>query len=607
MRFDTKFVFVTILLCLVCSSSILFPQDLAVYEVVDNLSVGLTVAPYEKSGLCLVDIDNNGWVDVYVPRYKSPGYSRLFVNNLGQFTDITDQTPLEQIEDQGQEFRTFIVVWVDYDNDGDKDCSFGTDKALHLLRNDNNVFTDVSQEMGFVGQVPPGFISSWYYNLGGWADYDLDGDLDCVVFQQNNANLYLFRNDGDHFTNAATDAGLDSTKLSNDAFVNHVSWSDFDLDGDPDLFGKYDFYENRDGIFYEVTDSLGFILDDVDNREFFDYDNDGDLDYFKTTVSAEGTGFDELWENRDGHFINISMEVGLTLAKYSHRGLAIGDFDNDGDQDVFMENSNSDDSYDVFLLNEQEESGARAFANISEFIGITKTGDRKGCGFFDYDKDGFLDIYMPSAEHNHILYHNLDQNDANWIGFILEGTVSNRDAIGSIVRLYYADKQQVRFTKCGNGWVRQDNPWVHFGIGFETAIDSVVIRWPLNYKQVITGLEINQYHNVKEPDYLSSVESHKLQAGTPASFQLEQNYPNPFNSNTKIKYRLRNSSDVKLVIYDLTGREIATLIDQKQSTGYHSVTWEGCNQLGNSVATGIYIVRLIVGDFSQSRKLSFIK
>jgi hypothetical protein len=606
MKTHINFSFIFLSLFMSLGSSSLVAQDLSAYEVVDNLSVGLTVAPFEKSGLCLVDIDNNGWVDVYTPRYKAPGFSRLFVNNSGFFTDITHQTPLQQIEGQGQEFRTFTIVWADYDNDGDKDCSFGTDKELHLLRNDNNVFTEVSEEMGFVGQVPPGFIMEWYYNLGGWADYDLDGDLDCVVFQQNNRNLYLFRNDGDHFTNAATEANLDSTKLSLETFVDHVSWTDFDLDGDPDLFGKYAFYENRNGKFYDITDSLGFVLGEVDNREFFDYDNDGDLDYFKATPSAEGSDYDELWENKEGQFVNVSADVGMELLQYSHRGLAIGDFDNDGDQDIFLENSNSDDSYDILLLNEEIAPGERVFDDVAEFIGITKTGDRKGCGFFDYDKDGFLDIYLPSAEHNHILYHNAAVNETNWIGFILEGTISNRGAIGSIVRLYYVGKQQLRYTKCGNGWVRQDNPWVHFGLGFETSVDSVVIQWPLGYKQILTGIEINQYHDIKEPDY-SAIKSRNIVGTKLTEFRLGQNYPNPFNSLTKINYVLQNGSVIKLAIYDLTGRKIVTLINQKKGTGYHFATWDGCNQFGKPVSSGVYIVRLNVDETSQSRKLTFIK
>ncbi len=598
------YLLLTIMLALSVSGS-LQAQEISVFELIENSSVGLTMVPFERAGLCLVDIDNNGWADIFIPRYKSPGYSRIFINQSGHFTDITAQSPFQQIEEQ--EVRTFTVVWADYDNDGDKDCSFSTDVGIHLLRNDNNVFTEVSEEMGFVGHKPPGFIVEWHYNIGGWADYDLDGDLDCIVYQQNNTSLYLFRNDGDHFTNVASEAKLDSTRLTMDYdWLNWVSWTDFDLDGDPDLFGMCEFFENRNGVFYDVTDSLGFDLEYVDNREFFDYDNDGDLDFFKATPSGTEPGFDELWENQDGHFVNISPYVGLASMQFTHRGLTIGDFDNDGDQDIFLENSNGAQACDVFLLNDELEGGGRAFADIAEFIGLTEIADRKGCGFFDYDKDGFLDIYMPSAELFHILYHNAASNNTNWIGFILEGTVSNRDAIGSIVQLYYAGKQQLRFTKAGSGWIRQDNPWVHFGLGFETNIDSVVIQWPLGQKQILTDLAINQYHNIKEPDG-TKVENNNGNGTKPFTFQLEQNYPNPFNSNTKINYNLTETSNTSLEIYDINGRKIKTLVNQTQNSGYYSVTWDGCDQFGNTVPSGIYISRLVSGQVIQSRKMLHVK
>ena len=579
-------------------------QDLSAFEIIENQSIGLTAAPYAKTGLCLVDIDNNGWADIYTPKYNGGGYSHIYLNNEGIFTEISDQSPLEQIEDVAG-IRTFTVVWADYDNDGDKDCSFGTNENLHLLRNDDGVFTDVAQEMGFIGQVPPGFILTWYYNVGGWADYDLDGDLDCVVFQQNNPNLYLFRNDGEHFTNVASEAGLDSTKLSDDPFVNHVSWTDFDLDGDQDLIGKDEFYENRDGVFVDVSDAMGFELDIVDNREFFDYDNDGDLDFFKTTVSPEEAAVNELWENRDGVFVNVTEDVGMGLMRDRYRGLCIGDFDNDGDQDIFIQ-INIFQVPDVLLLNEEIEPGVRAFADVAEFVGITKTGDRKGGGFFDYDNDGFLDIYSPSAEFNHLLYHNLAVNEANWIGFRLEGTYSNRDAIGSIIKLYYAGKQQLRFTRAGHGWVRQDNPWIHFGLGFETSVDSVVIHWPLGLKQVITDIAINQYHNVKEVDWGDEVQS-RDETPKPTSFKLGQNYPNPFNPSTNIEFELSKESDVTLAIYNVAGKEIAKLINSQKQAGYYCIRWDGRDDSGRLMPSGVYLYRLKAKDFTATKKMVFVQ
>jgi len=213
---------------------------------------------------------------------------------------------------------------------------------------------------------------------------------------------------------------------------------------------------------------------------------------------------------------------------------------------------------------------------------------------------------MPSAEFNHILYHNAAINNTNWIGFILEGTLSNRDAVGSIVTLYVGEKKQIRLHKCGNGFVRQDNPWIHFGIGFETGVDSVVIRWPLGYKQVLTDISINQYHNVKEPDY-TSVDSKYFTRTKSAVFNLEQNYPNPFNPSTRIKFTLRHSTHIEFAIYDLTGREIKILVNKNQEAGQHIIDWDGRDNSGKIVSSGVYLYQIKSDDFIKSRKMIFIQ
>ena len=605
MNFATKiYAIFIIIISLFQGNDLIIAQDLSAFEIVDNASVGLSPAPFAKAGQCLVDIDNNGWADIYCLKYNGGGFSRIYMNDNGVFTEISDQSPLQEIEDVDG-IRTFTPIWVDFDNDGDKDCSFGTNENLHLLRNDNNVFTDVAAEMGFVAPKPPGFIVEWFINVGSWADYDLDGDLDCVVFQQNYDNLYLFRNDGDHFTDVATEAGLDGTELSDESFSNPIIFEDLDNDGDPDLHGRYNYFYNNNGVFHEVSDSIGLgEIDQATYRQFFDYDNDSDLDLFKVIGSPEDSPTNQIYQNQDGLFVDVTQDVGLGVMRDRYRGLSIGDFDNDGDQDIFLQ-VNIPESYDVLLVNDELEGGARAFANVAEFVGMTQQGDRKAGGFFDYDKDGFLDLYIPSAEIDHILYHNLAINETNWVSFILEGRMSNRDAVGSAVTLYYSKGKQYRYTQCGNDWIQQDNPWVHFGLGFETTIDSVVIRWPLGHKQILTDVAINQYHNIKEPD-LTSVEDN-LNKSLPENFKLEQNYPNPFNPGTTIGYNLPNKASVKLAIYDIRGRKVATLVEQIQDAGTNTVKWNGKDDSGRSVAAGVYFYRIHANDFVQTSKMVVVR
>ena len=593
-------VFLVFLYCMVTIIST-SGQDLCSFEVIDNESVGLTVAPFEKWGMAIHDIDRNGYPDIFCLCWSSEGYSRVYLNNGGTFQDITDQTPIEEIENQIQHSRT--TLWVDYDNDGDRDLAMTTDKSIHLLRNDNNVFTDVAAKVGFVGYKPPGFIIEWGYNQGGWADYDLDGDLDCALTQESNDNIYLFRNDDGFFTNVATEAGLDSSAL---ATSTRLGWIDIDLDGDPDLFDRYHVMRNDQGVFTDITSEMGWgDLPDINMRDFFDYDNDGDLDYIQIVYRNRPPAVNGFWENQDGVFVNITEQVGIPFTSENrYRGLIIGDVDNDGDEDIFLQN-NIPETPDVLYVNDEVSPGVRAFANVADFIGITKLGDNKGSAFLDYDRDGFLDIYIPSAEFNHVLYRNQADNGANWVGFILEGSNSNRDAVGSLVTLYTGDQKQIRYTRCETGYLEQSNPWVHFGIGFETVIDSVVIRWPLGFKHVLTDVAINQYHEIKEPD-LTSVQA-KSDVSFPDKYNLGQNYPNPFNPSTTINYSLPHSCDIKLSIYNIVGTKVAVLVNQHQAAGSYSVTWDGVNIDGNQVSNGVYLYYIEAEHFTQTRKMVFVK
>jgi len=576
-----------------------FAQDLCSFEIVDNASVGLPAAPFEKGGLAQADIDRNGYPDIFCLRWAEPGYSRIYLNNGGHFQELTTH-PIQQIEATERGTRT--TLWVDFDNDGDKDLSLATTAGIHLLRNDDNVFTEVSAAMGFVAPKPGVFIVEWDCNNCGWADYDLDGDLDCVISQLSNPNLYLFRNDGDHFTNVATQAGLDGISLAKEW---RVVFTDFDLDGDPDLVGRNTFFRNENGQFTDVTAALGFAT--VGNcwyKRFFDYDNDGDLDFFKASRSTTEADMDELYENRDGLFVNVSNEVGFVSQKFPHRGMTFGDFDNDGDQDIFMDKGVVE-GYDNLFVNDETSPGVHSFADVAEYIGLTKTGYRKGCGFFDYDRDGFLDIYMPAPEFDHLLSRNLADNGANWVGFILEGTISNRDAVGSLVTVYTGDKKQIRLTRCGDGHFHQYNPWVHFGIGLHTAIDSVVIRWPLGLKQKLTDVAINQYHEIKEPD---ATRVFSQQDAMPMAFRLQQNFPNPFNPITTIRYELSQAQPVTLTIHTVRGEWLAPLVDHQMHTaGNYTATWDYRNAAASELATGIYFYRLQCGQSVAVKKMTLLR
>ena len=574
-------------------------QDMSAFELINNLSVGLTPAPSSKWGAAIADIDRNGYPDLFQIRSASPGYSRIYINNKGVFTEITAQSPLRQIEENTNETQTKTVAWVDFDNDGDKDLYMGTDKNIHFLRNDNNTFVDIANSIGLKGGVP-GFVAEYEYANGAWGDFDKDGDLDVLIAQHNNTKPYIFRNDGGTFTNVQPTMGL---TIDNGINSYGVQWIDYDLDGDLDLSARAWLYRNDSGVFSEISASIGLTPSPAQNTAWFDYDNDGDLDFFHSVSSPTGQESNELWENQDGHFVNVSTKVFAIPMRAKYRGFSVGDFDNDGDQDIFL--NINDQTLDQLLLNEEVEPGNRTFVNVAEYVGITIIEDRKCGSFFDYDRDGFLDLYLPSAQLNHILYHNIT-NENNWVGFILEGTQSNRDAVGTLVKLYAGGKSQIRFTQIPTDYQNQDNPWVHFGLGQTAEVDSVVIRWPLGLKEVLRNVAINQYHEIKEGQ-TSAVTTFDEDLHLPEGWRLEQNHPNPFNPSTQITYHLPHRSVVTLKIFDLSGREVITLMDQEQIAGTHETFWDGRDQNGYAATSGVYFYRIRASDFDQTKKMILVR
>jgi hypothetical protein len=597
---------ILILLTILMLATSSFAQDeLAGYEIMDNLQIGLDVAPFEKWGVATADIDRNGWPDIFTIRWASPGYSRLYLNNNGIYTDITPQTPLESIE--ANESHTTTVSIVDFDNDGDRDIFFGTDTHIYLLRNDDNNFTDIAQAVGLTAGAP-GFVNEYQFRIGVWADYDLDGDLDVVMGQQNNDNLLFYKNEGGTFVDIASELGFTGIAGHQGSLdvptqsrrTRHLAWIDFDMDGDPDLNVGDLIYQNDNGTFTDITEATAFNPGQIEGAVWFDYDNDGDLDYFKESV----TGYTcELWENQDGVMVDLSLELGVHVDD-SFRGVTVGDYENDGDLDIFVQNNNNA-ARDVLFLNEDLGGGDRAFADVAEWIGLDKLGDRKGAAFFDYDMDGFLDIYVATAEHNHIMYHNLTLPTNNWVGFILEGTESNRDAIGTWVKLYAGEKMQVRYTQAPNSWVCQDNPYVHFGIGTATSVDSVIFEWPLGQREVLRGLEINHYITIKEGEVSSSVS--KKEHSIPMKYSLEQNFPNPFNPQTTIRYSIGKPGEAQIIISNIMGEEVKRYSKFFNNAGSYSIEWNVKDKNGKELPSGLYLYRLETSEFTAIRKMLLIR
>ena len=165
----------------------------------------------------------------------------------------------------------------------------------------------------------------------------------------------------------------------------------------------------------------------------------------------------------------------------------------------------------------------------------------------------------------------------------------------------------VRYTKAARTWKVQDIPYVHFGIGQATSVDSVVIRWPLGDVEVFTDLAINQYNKIVELGDTGVEIKDAINKETPTSFDLDQNYPNPFNPETMIAYELPKESHVLLKVFNLAGQKVKTLVNEQQHAGRQEVTWTGMDAVNNALPSGVYLYRLQVNDRFLTKKMMFVR
>jgi predicted nucleotidyltransferase len=441
------------------------------------------------AGVAVGDIDNDGHRDLYVTNY---GPNVLYRNlGAGAFGDITPSAGVG-----GRDFSA-SAAFLDYDNDGDVDlyvanyvvfdaakavseesrpCTFygGIDvycgpKGLVgapdvLYRNDGDLaFTDVTESSGIAR-------ANRFYGLGVMPlDYDGDGDIDICVANDETPNV-LFRNDGDGaFTDVALLAGVAYNGDGDVEAGMGIHAADVDNDGDDDLYLTHFFSETNTlyrnegqrrqsgaGMmapvrFTDVTSMAGLAAPTVGllgwGTRFFDWDHDGLLDLFVANghvypqVDRKVTGSpyrqpDQLFRNiGDGTFQEISKEAGLGgLAAKVSRGAAFGDIDNDGDIDVFVSNLND-----------------------------TPT----------------------------LLRHDGDSR-RNWLMVQVVGTRSNRDAVGTRLRLVAAGRSQWRTISGAGSYLSASDIRAHFGLGKIPRVEKVEVTWPDGTTRTVVDLPANR-------------------------------------------------------------------------------------------------------------------
>ncbi len=432
-------------------------------------------------GVATGDYDNDGDVDVYVTQY---GDNVLYRNNGdGGFSDVTNQAGVVMNE---HPFKA-SACWLDYNNDGwldlfvtyyfqwtfkDNDAWCGEKKPGYrtycspdvfdplpnaLFRNNaNGTFTDVSKEAGIAGSLGKGMGAVI-------ADYDDDGFMDIFVTNDKMPN-FLYRNQGNGtFKEVATEAGVSANESGTMVSGMGCDFKDFDNDGFPDVFYT-DLVEECFTLFQNARN--GFFLDMT----------------FPSMLGKLSAGFSG-WSNK------------------------FADLDNDGWKDIFVAGSHVVDNVQLYNPKMRYKDPCRFFRNLgngkfedaSTGPDLEMLGAWRGVAAGDFDNDGSIEIAVSRLNDTAFFFDNA-LSKRNWVLFKLQGTKSNRDAIGARVKLVLpSGAARYEHVTTANGIYSASDKRVHFGLGEATRIASVEIRWPSGKVQVVKEPAVNREHRIVEP------------------------------------------------------------------------------------------------------------
>ena len=539
------------------------------------------------------DYDNDGFIDLFVANNDSDNKNNFLYhnNNDGTFTKITDGAI---VTDGGSSYG---CSWGDYNNDGYLD--------LFVSNYNENNFLYSNNGDGTFSRITEGSIVNDGGSSAGcsWGDYDNDGYLDLFVANRTQSNFLYHNNEDGTFTKITS-----GVIVTDNANSSSGSWADYDGDNDADLFvanagpaANFLYRNNGNGTFTKITE--GAIVTDVSHSNggsWGDYDNDGDLDLFVPS-GVIGSGFNYLYRNNgDGTFTSVTGDPIVEVFHWAG-GSSWGDFDNDGDLDMFV---GGYDGNNLLYAND----GTGSFALIDTGVVVTEGNYSMGAIWGDYDNDGDIDLFIAKNNYfggNNALFRN-ESSDNNWLKVKCIGTISNSAGIGANVSVYATINDtsiaQLREIsgQTGGGNSGQNSINASFGLGDATVIDSIKIEWTSGTIEVFTDIAVNQFITITEGEGTTSiyVQGNRLIE----KFELAQNYPNPFNPKTVINYSIPQAGFVLLRIYDILGNEITTLVDEYKTAGNYFIEFDGSN-----FSSGIYFYRMQTGNFSNTKKLILMK
>jgi hypothetical protein len=468
------------------------------------------------------DYDGDGYPDLFVARYNN-GRSALYRNNgNGTFATVTN-APFAQQAD-----AWVTGAWADLDNDGRLDLVATRDNkpAIVYFNNGDGTFSQLQ-----LAEVVPGNVAV--------IDYDQDGLLDLLLYGSwwwnNPAFSWLYRNNGDRTFTRMTSQEVGPILSFAGAGAGAATCADYDDDGWVDVFcanvaGQSKLLRNDGtGRFVLVTNVV--FQSSVAAGAWGDYDNDGRLDLCAASARG-GTAF--VYRNLgDGQFERAV--IGQTI-QGNYYSVCWADYDNDGFLDLFLTSINP--GQNALYHN----NGDGTFTRITTGSIVTDKPSNGAGSFaalwFDYDNDGFLDLYVfndtdPITASANFLYHNMGNSNA-WLKVKLIGTVSNHDGIGAKVQASAGYAGKVRWQRrdiTGGDTMNGNQLYAHFGLGAATKVQTLRIEWPSGMVEEFSNLAPRQFLTIVEPSLAGAF-------GADGLFHVTM------TGNTNQTYQLDASSDL---------------------------------------------------------------
>ena len=446
------------------------------------------------AGISAADFNGDGLDDLTLASVSGDEIS-FYVNSGLSFQKIPALVPNRDNVKQ--------ILWVDYDNDGDKDLYIAIyDGYNRLYQNQGGLdLVEVTIEAGLPTDLHKGFGAVFGdYNRDGWLDLYFSSRDHQDVFSSRNVNRFFKNNADGTFTDITLESRADDTGKIPFCSI----FFDYNNDDWPDIFTANDklsrnslFENNKRGGFFNVSSDA-----QVDYRMNAmcsmagDVNKDGFMDLYITNTPI-GNKFLINSIDADGFRVYLDQTIKYGVL-FEGNGWASNffDADNDSDLDLYVSGSwvGSDRVSSTFY---EYVGGKFEIPAIQELVRDTVSSFTNAIG--DFNDDGLLDIIVHNnAPFRFYLWENKSDNDHNWIKIKLEGVLSNRDGIGSKIEYSSHDDRQLRYSHCGSGFLGQNSSYIHFGLGNKEIVDEIRIIWSSGHVDEYYNLEINKKYFFKE-------------------------------------------------------------------------------------------------------------